>query len=275
MSRLDLGPIGVAVNVKPDDAHLAEAKQLEELGYKTIWLPGGQLDRLDRIRELVRATATARIAPAIISPDVYEADDVARFHAEMQADAPGRFVVGFGGSQQPRSLGGLNRYLDRLDQANPPVPAGRRLLAALGPRKLEIARTRCAGAVTLLVTPSYTGQARAVLGADSTLVVDQFVVLDTDASRARETGRRHVRFLAGVGGYRANFARMGFDYDDVADLSDRLVDALIAWGDADAITARIDEHRAAGADHVVVSVISDGDQPGLLDVAERLFPAGN
>lgn len=275
MSRLDLGPIGVAVNVKPDDAHLAEAKQLEELGYKTIWLPGGQLDRLDRIRELVRATATARIAPAIISPDVYEADDVARFHAEMQADAPGRFVVGFGGSQQPRSLGGLNRYLDRLDQANPPVPAGHRLLAALGPRKLEIARTRCAGAVTLLVTPSYTGQARAVLGADSTLVVDQFVVLDTDASRARETGRRHVRFLAGVGGYRANFARMGFDYDDVADLSDRLVDALIAWGDADAITARIDEHRAAGADHVVVSVISDGDQPGLLDVAERLFPAGN
>jgi probable F420-dependent oxidoreductase len=275
MSRLDLGPIGVAVNVKPDDAHLAEAKQLEELGYKTIWLPGGQLDRLDRIRELVRATATARIAPAIISPDVYEADDVARFHAEMQADAPGRFVVGFGGSQQPRSLDGLNRYLDRLDQANPPVPAGRRLLAALGPRKLEIARTRCAGAVTLLVTPSYTGQARAVLGADSTLVVDQFVVLDTNASRARETGRRHVRFLAGVGGYRANFARMGFDYDDVADLSDRLVDALIAWGDADAITARIDEHRAAGADHVVVSVISDGDQPGLLDVAERLFPAGN
>jgi probable F420-dependent oxidoreductase len=275
MSRLDLGPIGVAVNVKPDDAHLAEAKQLEELGYQAIWLPGGQLDRLDRIRELVRATATARIASAIISPDVYDADDVAKFHAELQAGAPGRFVVGLGGSQKPRSLDGLNRYLDRLDQADPPVPAGRRLLAALGPRKLEIARTRCAGVITLLVTPSYTGRARAVLGADSTLVVDQFVVLDTDATQARETGRRHVRFLAGVGGYRANFARMGFDDNDVADLSDRLVDALVAWGDADAITARIDEHRAAGADHVVVSVISDGDQPGLLDVAERLFPAGN
>lgn len=275
MSRLDLGLIGVAVNVKPDDTHLAEARQLEELGYRTIWLPGGQIDSLDRIRQLVQATTTARIAPAIISPDVYEADDVAKVHTEMQAGAPGRFLVGLGGSQQPRSLDGLNRYLDQLDQTDPPVPAERRLLAALGPRKLEIARTRCAGAITLLVTPSYTGQARAVLGSDSTLVVDQFVVLDTDATRAREAARRHVRFLAGVGGYRANFARMGLDERDIANLSDRLVDALVAWGDADAITARIDEHRAAGADHVVVSVIGEGDQPGPLDVAERLFPAGN
>jgi probable F420-dependent oxidoreductase len=275
MTRLDLGPLGVAINVKPDESHLAEAKQLEHLGCQTIWLPGGQIDRLDRISQLVRATTIARIAPAIISPDVYAADDVAELHADLQAGAPGRFVVGLGGSQQPRSLDGLHRYLDRLDRAVPPVAAERRLLAALGPRKLDIARTRCAGAITLLVTPAYTAEARAALGAESTLVVDQFVVLDTDANRARQAARGHLRFLAGVGGYRANFARMGFDDNDIAELSDRLVDGLVAWGDADAIGRRIDEHRAAGADHIVVTVVSEGDQPDLLDVAERLFPGGN
>lgn len=270
MTRLDLGPIGVAVNIARNDAHLAEARQLEQLGYQTIWLPGGQIDSLDRIRQLVRATGAARIAPAIISADVYSSDALAGLHAGLETSAPGRFVVGLGGSQQPHSLDALHRYLDRLDGAVPPVPAGHRLLAALGPRKLDIARTRCAGAIALLVTPGYTSRARASLGAASTLVIDQFVVLDTDAGRARETARGHVRFLAGVAGYRANFARMGFDDTDVADLSDHFVDALVAWGDADAIGQRIAEHHVAGADHVIVTVITDGDQPGLVQVAQQL-----
>ena len=279
MTELDLGPIGVAVNVTADDRHLAEAKQLEQLGYRTIWLPGGQIDNLDRIAQLVRATSTVRVGSGIISPDVYEWDEVARLHADLQAGAPGRFVVGLGGSQKRRSLDGLNSYLDRLDRADPPVPAQRRLLAALGPRKLEIARTRCAGAVALLVTPEYTSQTRARLGPDATLVIDQFVVLDMDRTRARRAARGHLRFLSGIAGYRANFVRMGFDDTDIADLSDRLVDALVARGDADTIAARLDEHLSAGADHVIVTVLSEGDQPGLLDVAGQLanrpFPRGN
>jgi probable F420-dependent oxidoreductase len=164
----------------------------------------------------------------------------------------------------------LHDYLDLLDGAETPVPAQRRILAALGPRKLELARDRCAGAIALLVTPSYTAAARRTLGADSTLVIDQMVVLDTDAARARETARGPLRFLSGVGGYVAHFARMGFTDADISDLSDRLVDELVVWGDADTITARMNEHLRAGADHVMLGVLNDADQPRPIEVARQL-----
>ena len=270
MSKLDLGPIGIALNVSADDGHLAEAAELEELGYATIWLPGGQIDSLDRIAQIAGATTTIRVASGIISLDVYEPGAVIQLYADLQASAPGRFVVGLGGPQKPRPLAALNDYLDQLDQAEPPVPAGRRILAALGPRKLELARDRAAGAIALLVTPAYTAAARRVLGDQSTLVIDQMLVLGTAATRAREIARRPLRFLSGVSGYRANFARMGFTDDDIADLSDRLVDELVTWGDADAIIARINEHRQAGADQVVLTILNEGDQPAPIEVARQL-----
>ena len=129
----------------------------------------------------------------------------------------------------------LNDYLDRLDHAVSPLPAGRLILAALGPRKLELTRDRAAGAIPLLVTPGYTKQARGILGEESTLIISQMIVLDTDATQARETARTPLRFLSGVSGYRANFARMGFTDSDIAGLSDRLVDDLVTWGDASTI----------------------------------------
>ncbi|HEX4470562.1 MAG TPA: TIGR03620 family F420-dependent LLM class oxidoreductase [Nocardioides sp.] len=271
MNRLDLGPIGVSLEVSDDDTHLDAARELERLGYSALWLPGGQLDRLDRLTELVGATTQVRIGSAIISPDVYGADEVTSWYAQLEVSAPGRVVVGLGGSQTPPALPALHEYLDRLDRDGA-VPVERRLLAALGPRKLEIARDRSAGALTLLVTPDYTRQARAALGAEALLVVDQFVMLEDDPAKARETARAHLRFLAGVAGYRANFARMGFTDTEISTLGVRLVDELVAWGDADAIAARVDAHRAAGADHVVLAVLADDDQPGTLEVARRLAP---
>jgi probable F420-dependent oxidoreductase len=270
VAKLDLGPTGIALNISADDAHLAEAAEVERLGYSTIWLPGGQLHSLAPIAEIVRATATIAVAPGIISPDAYDADEVATLYAEIEATDPGRFVVGLGGPQKPRALPALNDYLDRLDAAGTPVPAGRRILAALGPRKLELARERCAGAIPLLVTPAYTRDARRILGSDSTLIIDQMVVLDTDPARARETARGPLRFLSGVPGYAANFARMGFTESDITELSDRLVDELVAWGSVDTIAARIREHRTAGADQVVIATLNDGDQPGPIDVAREL-----
>ena len=178
--------------------------------------------------------------------------------------------MGLGGSQGRGALQALGEYLDRLDHADPPVPAERRLLAALGPRKLEVARDRCAGALTLLVTPDSTRHAREALGDDSTLVVDQFVVLDDDPETARRTARGHLEFLPRVAGYRAHFTRMGFTDDEVAALGDRLVDELVAWGEVDAIIDRVETHRQAGADHVILAVLSEGDQPTTLDVARRL-----
>ena len=270
MSELGLGPVGVALNVSADDACLREAAELEELGYSALWLPGGQIDRLGRIAEIVRATRSVPVASGIISLDVYPPAAVIGLHAELEASAPGRFLVGLGGPQKPRPLRALNDYLDRLDQGAPPVPAGRRILAALGPRKLELARARSAGAVALLVTPAYTKHARGILGEDPTLIISQMIVLDTDATRARATGRTPLRFLSGVSGYRANFARMGFTGSDIASLSDRLVDELVAWGDIAAITARIREHLDAGADQVALTILSQGGQPRPVNAAREL-----
>lgn len=270
MSQLDLGPVGVSIDVSEDGTHLEEARELEALGYRAVWVAGGQLESLDLVTRLVQATRDLRVGTAISSPHVYDADEVVRFHAALQAGAEGRFVVGLGGSQQPRSLDALHDYLDRLDRAPVPVPVGRRLLAALGPRKLEIARDRCAGAITLLVTPAFTRHARAALGEHSTLVVDQFVVLETDPDRARRTARGHLEFLAGVAGYRTNFSRMGFSDTDISTISDRLVDELVAWGDLDAVVARIEAHHDSGADHVILAVLSDDGRPGTLEVARML-----
>jgi probable F420-dependent oxidoreductase len=270
MSELGLGPVGVALNVSADDAYLREAAELEELGYAALWLPGGQIDRLGRIAEIARATRSVPVASGIISLDVYPPAAVIGLHAELEASAPGRFLAGLGGPQKPRPMRALNDYLDRLDQGAPPVPAGRRILAALGPRKLELARDRSAGAVALLVTPAYTKHARGVLGAEAALIISQMIVLDTDARRARETARMPLRFLSGVSGYRANFARMGFTDSDIASLSDRLVDELVTWGDAATITARIREHLGAGADHVALTILSQGRQPRPAEAAREL-----
>jgi probable F420-dependent oxidoreductase len=269
MSKLDLGPIGMTVEFSADGGHLAEAAALEELGYSAIWLRGGQIDSLSRIAEVVRATAAVPVIPGIIPVDVYAPGDVIRLHADLQARAPGRFIAGLGGPQVPQPLRPLNDYLDQLDQGEPPVPASRRILAALGPRKLEIARERAAGAVLLLVTPDYTRTARRILGTQATLVISQMVVLQTDAARAREAARGPLRFLSGVQGYRASFTRMGFTATDIAGLGDELVDQLVAWGSVGAITARINEYLRAGADQVVLTVLDNGDHPAI-DAARQL-----
>jgi probable F420-dependent oxidoreductase len=268
MDGLGLGPVGVALNVSA--SYLGEAAELEELGYSAIWLPGGQIDTLGRLAEMIRATKTARAGSAIISADVYSPDSVSRFWAHLEETAPGRLVTGLGGPQQPRPLPALNRYLDQLDRAEPPLPAQRRLLAALGPRKLRLARDRCAGAILLLVTPDYIGAARQILGARPALVIDQMLVADTDPDRARQTARRSLRFLSGLPGYTASFTRMGFTGTDIAELTERLVDELIIWGDADTIGARIRQQLEAGADHVILHVLTEDSQPGAAQVARHL-----
>jgi probable F420-dependent oxidoreductase len=269
MSKLSIGPIGIALNVSDDDSPLKQAAELEELGYATIWLPGGQIDRLDRISAVIEATTSVPVASGIIPVDHFEPGAVAELHAR----SGGRFVVGLGGPQQARPMAGLNDWLDRLDRARPPVPAAARILAALGPRKLELAAARAAGAIALLVNPGYTAWARGVLGEAPTLVIDQMVVLDTDAARARETARRPLRFLSGIGGYRAAFARMGFTAAEIDALSDRLVDDLVTWGTAGDIGERVSAHLEAGADQVVITVLSGDGQPGLGPAARLLADA--
>ncbi|MFD2796987.1 TIGR03620 family F420-dependent LLM class oxidoreductase [Promicromonospora vindobonensis] len=274
MSELDLGPLGLVLNVADDRAHLKEAAEAERLGFSTLWLAGGQLETLEPLVELLRATEKVAVAPGIIPLDLHGVADVARLVNLLDDGEAARFVAGFGASQRnARPLAGLRAFLDELDTTGVPVPAGRRLVAALGPRKLELARERAAGAITMLVTPGYTAWAREILGPDATLVVHQLVVLDADVDRARQAVRGTLGFLLGVGGYAANARRMGFGDDDIADLSDDLVDAVSTVGDADAIAAGVQAHLDAGADHVALSVLSDGTRPGAIEVARTVAAA--
>ena len=214
MDTLGLGRLGISIDVSP--SYLDGAHELESLGFTSVWLPGGQLDRLGRLADLVHATEKATIVPGIVPVDVYS----------------------------PAQTGEL---FDELE-----VPADHLLLAALGPKKLEMARDRAAGAIALLVTPEWTAQARGALGG-STLVVDQFVVVESDPDRARAAARQPLSFLATVPGYRQNFLRMGFAEADVDQLSDRLIDGLVMWGSIETIASRVAEHHEAGADHVVLA----------------------
>ena len=215
----------------------------ERLGYAAIWLPGGQLDDLRRLADLVQATTAVPVGASIISPDVYAAEAVSGLYGRLAASAPGRLIPGLGGPQQPRSLAALNSFLDQLDQAEPPVrrPAAagraRPAQARAGPGPLRRGHRAAGHAWPTLRA------ARRILGAQAALVVDQMLVLDTDAERARETARRPLRFLSGLPGYRASFARMGFTEQDIAEVSDRLTDELVIWGDADTVAARVGQLR--------------------------------
>jgi probable F420-dependent oxidoreductase len=251
--RIDLGRFGAVIS-PATEGFVDQAVELERLGFATIWLTGGPMSDLGQVSEVVQATRSARIATGIISVDRFPATDVTELYAELEGLAPGRFVVGLGGAHGANPLATLNGYLDELES----VPVARRVMAALGPRMLRLARDRAAGAFPVLVTSDYARQARSVLGDDTTLAVSQQAVLETDPERARRIARGPLGFLGTLPGYQASFRRMGFGPDDIDNLSDRLVDGLVAWGDAGALAARAGALHAAGADHVAFSMIGDG-----------------
>jgi probable F420-dependent oxidoreductase len=210
MSKLDLGPIGVVVGNPGDrNVFLDAAAELADLGYSTIWLAGPQIESLEQIGSVLDVTRSVRIASGVISVDRFEAASVAAAFAMSEAMHPGRFVLGLGGAHGPKPLQTLARYLDVLDSEPNTVPVAARILAALGPRMLRLARDRTAGAYPLLVTPEYTAQARSALGDASALVVGQFVATEPDPPRARALARGVIGpMTARGGGYAANLLRM-------------------------------------------------------------------
>jgi probable F420-dependent oxidoreductase len=265
-----LGRYGVTLEVTEDlEEH---ARAAERWGYSAIWVAGGQLASLDPLLRIMRATTRIAVVPGIIPLDVHGPAAIAALYAEAERIAPGRLVVGLGGPQRTPvgALAALGKALDEPDTGPAVVPPERRLLAALGPRKLDLARERFGGAVTLLVDPSYTAWARERLGGGRTLVVDQMVVLDEDPQAARAAAREPLGFLSQVGGYAAAFSRMGFSDTEIREMSDGLVDAVFAWGGVDRVVARLREQEAAGADHVVIAPLGG---PGELATVERLAPS--
>jgi probable F420-dependent oxidoreductase len=254
--RIELGGHGAVVS-PATEGFVELAVELEKMDFSAIWIVGGPMAHLGQVTDVVQATRTARVATGIISVDRFPAADVAELYAELEGAAPGRFVVGLGGAHGADPLGTLNGYLDELES----VPVSARVMAALGPRMLGLARDRAAGAFPVLITPEYTRQARAVLGDDTTLAVEQLVVLETEPERARRIAHGPLDFLSRLPGYQASFRRQGFSAEDVEAVSDTVVDGLIAWGDAATVAERVKALEDAGADHVAVSVVSEGPPP--------------
>jgi probable F420-dependent oxidoreductase len=266
---ITLGPIGLASSYPyTDDAAVVtdEAQRVESLGFSTLWRSGN----LPMLNAAVRATTSIPVATGIIPVDSVPAAEVIATYESLQRDHPGRFIVGLGGAHGAQPLKTLNTYLDELDAAR--IPASSRVLAALGPNMLALARDRTGGAYPFLVTPSYVTHARAALGADTTLAVLLMVMPTRDREAARPVAATPLDFLTKVGGYRRNLLRQGFSDSDIDDVSDRLLDGITAWGEVDSIAARVAEYRAAGADQVVLRVLgADDEQAWQGRLAEALI----
>ncbi|MEU7487046.1 LLM class F420-dependent oxidoreductase [Streptomyces sp. NPDC042319] len=243
-------------------AEIADAAaELDELGYGTLWL-GGNPGVANAV-PVLEATRNLRVATGILSIWEHEAAAVAAQFAEADAAFDHRFLLGLGVSHAQladayaRPYSAMKDFLTGLDEAPVPVPAGRRVLAALGPKMLKLSRDRAAGAHPYLVTVEYTAQARAALGDDATLAPEHKVVLDTDFARGRQTARNYLSFYLAMPNYTNNLQRLGFTEEDFKDGgSDRLIDALFAIGDVDAVRRRTDDFLAAGADHVALQVVT-------------------
>jgi probable F420-dependent oxidoreductase len=250
-----------------DPAESADsAAELDELGFKALWIPdvGGPV--LDAVGRLLAATQHTVIATGILNLWMHRPEDVAESYAELAAEHGDRFLLGIGVSHAPlidagepgryrKPLAATAAFLDGLDAAPQPVPTDRRVLAALGPKMLELSATRARGAHPYLVTPEHTASARSTLGAGPLLLPEQTVILTESEEQARRLGTDWLRSYLALPNYANNLLRTGFSDDDVAQVSDRLFNAIIAWGDEEAILRRVREHHAAGADHVCVQVL--------------------
>ncbi|TCO47705.1 putative F420-dependent oxidoreductase [Kribbella antiqua] len=272
MTDHQFGPFGLTTGLDSSAHSLEAAAAAEKLGYPAIWLSGGPLPGLQTIADLIGATNSIKFVSGILAVDTYSAADVSTTYSSLEASAPGRFTVGLGGAHGPKPLSTLNNFLDELDGLDA-VPTERRLLAALGPRMLELARDRTSGAYPFLITPSYSAEARKVLGPDKLLSVSHLVVLETDAARARAIARDTISFFPRIPGYAASLRRQGFTSEDLAELPDDMVDALAAWGTPADIKAKLSEHLDAGADHVAVNVITGVTGPQPIEQWKALAPA--
>ena len=255
------------------------AREIESLGFGAVWIGGSPPGDLKLAEDLLDATTSLVVATGIVNMWTTPADEVAPSYHRIAERHPDRFLLGVG-IGHPEATGDYSRpyativeYLDRLDALD--VPVAGRALAALGPKVLDVSRDRTAGAHPYLTTPEHTRSAREQLGDGVLLAPEHKVVLDDDPESARALGRPVVqRPYLGLRNYRANLLRLGWAESDLDDGgTDALIDALVAHGTPEQVAARLDEHLAAGADHVCAQVLTRGmrdPEPDLRRLASAL-----
>ena len=292
--RRSLGRVGAwtfAFDARSVEQAGIDARELESAGFRALWVPEGSSSRdvFAHLALLASSTSTLTVCSGIANITA-RAPEVMAAGARTLADAFGeRVVLGIGvgheystesrGLSWARPLERMRTYLQRMDDAPwsaPPSRVGvRRVLAALGDGMLRLAAEQALGAHTYFVPVAHTAHARSVLGPEPVLAVELTAVHDTDAARARSTARDWTRGYLELPNYAKNLERMGFGGEELSDGgSDRLVDATVAWGDADAIADRVREHLDAGADHVCVQFVSGDDGDVCMDSYRTLASLG-
>ncbi len=285
-----LGPVGVwspAFALAPAAAMRAAAAEIEALGFGALWFPEGFGTKESFASAALILGATERVPVCSGIANVWARDPVATATGArtlMEAH-PGRFLLGLGvshpqqvdprGHRYAKPVAHMRSYLAAMDAApyhpDPALPHIPRVLAALRRPMIELARERADGMLSYLVTPAHTAMARALLGPDRLLCAEQAILLCADPAEARRIARERTSWYFDLGNYPPSLRAQGFtDADLAGDGSDRIIDGLVAWGDAAAIAARVREHLAAGADHVCVQPLPTADDLFALDALRAL-----
>lgn len=283
---MDLGRYGIwtfNLDLVPSAQSMDHVSELDELGFGAVWVPEAVgREAFTNAALLLRGGTDIVVATGIASIWARDAMAAGAAHRTVSEAYPDRFLLGLGVSHQPlvegvrghdytKPFSAMSTYLDGMDaapfMAAAPATEPQRVLAALGPRMLGLARDRAAGAHPYFVPPEHTAVAREVLGEGPLLAVEQAVVFETDPTRAREIARTHTRTYTGLPNYSNNLRKLDptlTDEDFVPGGSDRLVDRIVAWGSMDTVLARVQAHLDTGADHVCIQVIHDSlDVPVL------------
>ena len=257
-------------------------RTVEELGYSTLWYPEAVgYESLSIASFMLANTSRLVIGSSIANIYARDAFTARRGLKTLSGLYDDRFILGLGVSHAPmverrghvydKPVPTMRRYLDGVYEKESNAGEWPLVIAALGPLMLKLAAERAAGAVPYNVTPEHTREARAALGPDKLLAVEQKVCLETDAAAARALGRRELHRYMAMTNYRNNWLRIGFTEADLADGgSDRFIDAMVLWGDAPTIGRGLRAHLEAGANHVCIQPVhAEGD----LDARDQTLKA--
>ena len=274
---MKIGRLGVwaMANAMGAAESAAFARRVEAWGYGALWVPEAMArDPLVTCSWLLANTTKLALATGIANIHVRDVFATINSQYGLAEQSGGRFLLGLGvshgafvegalGHRYERPAETMRRYLESMAKARylgpPPAEKPKTVIAALGPRMLELAAAFADGAHPYNVTPEHTAEARRRLGPDKLICPEQMVLLETDPSAARGAARKALALSLTLPNYRNNYLRMGFAADDLDNGgSDRLIDAIVAWGDEKAIRGRIQQHWDAGADHVCIQPLRRG-----------------
>lgn len=289
---IEIGTFGVwsgTLDLQPTGAVREAVAELDEMGWGCLWRPEST-GREPFVSAALYLDACDRMAVATGIAQTYARHPLTTMAAARTLDEafPGRFLLGLGVSHAPlvegvrkldysTPLADMSAHLDDMDAA-PFTALGRdgrppRVLAALGPKMLALAAEKADGAHPYFTTPEHTALARSILGPDKFLAPEHMVMVETDPIKARTVARANMARYLRLPNYTNNLLRLGFSDDDITSVSDRLVDAIVLWGDVDSIAERVREHLDAGADHVCLQALNDDPSQLPVDQWRQLADA--